>query len=153
MMILRIMMVLLSAMMTMVVQVMLWLNSGLLKLWVMAHKWVPEPSHVGRKNAACKSIITVRTSSSLATHIKGPLYDNDYFTSSNWRYVVSMNESLSCPRKNGSVCMMIAWFSFSLATNHTCTSCTVVKQSDMVRLFVIQLNFASRINSWNPFFA
>src|SRR6218665_3046566 len=29
--------------------------SGLLKLWVATHKWVPEPSHMGRENASCKT--------------------------------------------------------------------------------------------------
>ena len=32
-----------------------WLMSRLLKLWVAAHKWVPEPSHVGSENAIWKT--------------------------------------------------------------------------------------------------
>ena len=45
---------------------------GLLKLWVATHKWVPEPSHVGRENASCKNNIMVITSVSLPTNVTLP---------------------------------------------------------------------------------
>src|SRR6218665_297047 len=47
---------------------------GLLKLWVATHKWVAEPSHVGRENGSCKNIIMVITSVSLPTNISWPLF-------------------------------------------------------------------------------
>jgi len=50
------------------------LRSGLLKLWVANHKWVPEPSHVDRENASCKNIIMVITSVSLPINISRSLF-------------------------------------------------------------------------------
>jgi len=61
------------------------IKAGLLKLWVMTHKWVPEPSHLGCENALCKNIITIMTSVSLAANKMRLLYD--YFTSANKRFL------------------------------------------------------------------
>jgi len=49
-----------------------WARPGLLKLWV------PELSLVGRENAICKSVSTVKASVSLQTIKTGPLYELFY---------------------------------------------------------------------------